>query len=371
MLALLPAALPALDLTVGAGAAQNCPAAPTGISFSAGAIAYLEPAPVVTFDDYGDGHYAPSRGNNIGIGIGFGEFTGEIEGYCVDALYRAEYIAAASRDILDALVANHVGAPFDSGRTYGLSLSEDSFKASGLRIRRVIDFEFTEAWSASIGLGLSVLKALDAQRESVSGSATATSGSYAVGTATWLKTDTNFNLADFNHFVAPGTPDGYGFSTDFEFVARSKSGYSIDFTVMDAIGRLYWHDVPQSYRTLDNATISYNADFDRNAFVTGLDSRVSFVQALPRIYQLAATVPLLAKFSGIVEDDLIAGYHFPSVGARYGEPDRYGELNFDVRTQSVSLGARLHAMSAMITANSFEPRRATVLGITLRAAHAW
>jgi hypothetical protein len=358
-------------LTVGAGAAQNCPAAATGISFSAGAIAYLEPAPVVTFDDYGGGRYEPSRGNDIGIGIGFGEFTGEVAGFCLDALYRAEYRAHASRDILDALVANHVGAPFDAGRTYRLSLSEDSFKTSGLRIRRVADFEFTEQWSATLGVGVSVLKALDAQRESVAGSATATSGTYAVGTATWLKTDTNFNLADFNPFVAPGTPQGYGFSTDFEFVAHSKSGYSIDFTVMDAVGRLYWHDVPQSYRTLDNATITYNADFNRNAFVTGLDSRVSFVQALPRTYQLVATVPLIAKLSGIVEDDLIASYHFPAVGARYGELDEYTELNFDARTQSLSIGGRLHAVSATITANSFEPRKATVLGITLRAFHTW
>jgi hypothetical protein len=358
-------------LTVGAGAAQNCPAAAIGISFSAGAIAYLEPAPVVSFDDYGGDHYAPSRGNNIGIAIGYGEFTGEVAGFCVDVLYRAEYRAQASRDILDALVANHRGAPFDAGRTYRLSLSEDSFKATGLRLRRVADFEFTDQWSASLGVGVSVLKALDAQRESVAGSATATSGTYAVGTATWLKTDTNFNLADFNPFVAPGTPDGYGFSSDFEFVARSKTGYAVDFTVMDALGRLYWHDVPQSYRTLDNATITYNSDFNRNAFVTGLDSRVNFVQAIPRTYQLAATLPMIAKFSGIIEDDLIAGYHFPSVAARYGEPDRYGELNFDARTQSVSIGGRLHAMSAMITANSFEPRRASVLGITLRAFHTW
>ncbi len=74
---LLPAAIWALDLTVGAGAAQNCPASAVGIGFSGGAIAYLEPAPVVTFDDYGGGRYSPNRGNDIGIGIAYGEVTGE------------------------------------------------------------------------------------------------------------------------------------------------------------------------------------------------------------------------------------------------------------------------------------------------------
>jgi hypothetical protein len=363
--------LSALDLTVGAGAAQNCPAPGAGISFSSAAIAYVEPGPVVTVNDYGGGHYSPSQGNNIGIGIGYAELTGAVAGFCVDALYRAEYRGDASRDLLDALVANHFGAPFDVGRTYRLSLSDNSFKASGLRLRRVADFEFTDHWSARLGVGASVLKGLSGQQESLTGSAVATSGSYAVGTATWLKTDTSLNLADFNPFVAPGSPEGYGFSTDFEFLVQSKSGYSIDFVVMDALGRLYWHDVPQSYRILDNSTITYNADFNRDAFITGLDSRQSFVQTLPTIYRLAATLPVVSRFSAVVADDLIAGFHFPSMGVQYGELGHYGALDFDFRTRSLSIGAVLPFFSAVVTSNSFRPGNATVLGISVRASHAW
>jgi hypothetical protein len=369
--ALLPAALWGLDLTVGSGAAQNCPAPAAGVSFSAAAIAYVEPGPVVTVNDYGGGHYSPSQGNNIGIGVGYAELTGAVAGFCIDALYRAEYRGDASRDLLDALVANHFGASFDTGRTYRLSLSDNSFKASGLRLRRVADFEFTDEWSARLGVGASLLKGLSGQQETLAGSAVATSGSYAVGTATWLKTDTNLNLADFNPFVAPGTPEGYGFSTDFEFLAQSKAGYSIDFIVMDALGRLYWHDVPQSYRILDNSTITYNADFNRNAFITGLDSRQSFVQTLPTIYRLAATVPVVSRFSAVIADDVISGFHFPSMGVQYGEHGRFGTLDFDFRTHSVSIGAGLPFLSAVVTSNSLRPGSATVLGIALRASHAW
>jgi hypothetical protein len=371
VIALLPAAVAALDLTVGAGAAENCPSAPAAISFSAGAIAYLEPGPVVTVDDYGGGHYSPSGGNNIGIGIGYGELTGEVAGFCLDALYRAEYRAVASRDILDALIGNHFGAQFDTGRTYRLSLTDNSFKATGLRLRRVFDFDLTNQWSASFGAGVSGLKGLTGREESISGSAIATSGSYAVGSAIWVKNDSNLNLADFNPFVAPGSPESYGFSTDFEFVLKSKDGYAFDFTVMDALGRLYWHDVPQAYRTLNNATVGYNADFNRNAFVTGLDSRVSFVQDLPAIYRLAATVPLVSQFSAVVADDFIAGLHFPSLGGRYDMHGRFAQMDFDLRTRSLSVAAGWHFFSAGVTSNSFDPRRATVLGISLRAFHAW
>ncbi len=381
VVALLSPCAAALDWTLGAGAAEHCPASAAGLSFNVGAIAYVEPAPVLSVDDYGGDHYLPSRGNNIGIGIGFAELSGEVAGFCVGALYRAEYFGEASRDILDALVANHYRRPFDTGRTYGLSLSDQSFRADGGRLRRVFDVQFSDQWSASLGVGVSVLKGLEGRQESVSGSAVATSGSYAVGTATWLKTDTNLNLADFNPFVAPGTPGGYGFSTDLEFIARSRAGYSLDFIVMDALGRLYWHDVPESYRTLDNATVSYNADFNRNAFVTGFDSRVTFVQDLPRNYRLAATLPVVSKLSAVVADDLIEGFHFPSLGARYGEPGgigagRFGSgpfstIDYDFRTKSLSLGGGLPFLSAAITANSFRPRNATVLGISLQAFHTW
>jgi hypothetical protein len=369
--ALLPAAVCALDPTVGAGAAQNCPPSGASVSFSAGAIAYLEPGPVMSYDDYGGGRYSPSGGNNIGIGIGYGELSGEVAGFCLDALYRAEYRAEASRDILDAVIGNHFGAPFDTGRTYRLSLSDSSFKATGLRLRRVADFEFTSQWTATVGVGISALKGLEGREEAISGSAVATSGSYAVGTAVWVKNDSNLNLADFNPFVPPGSPEAYGFSTDFEFMLKSKEGDSIDFTIMDAVGRLYWHGVPQAYRTLNNATVSYNADFNRNAFETGLDSRTHFVQDLPAIYRLAATVPVVSQFSAIVADDFIAGYHFPSLGTRYDLLGRFAQLDFDFRTRSLSIAGGLPFFSVAVTSDSFDPRRATVLGVTLRASYAW
>ncbi len=102
-----------------------------------------------------------------------------------------------------------------------------------------------------------------------------------------------------------------------------------------------------------------------------LDSRVNFVQALPTIYRLAATVPVVSQFSAVVADDLISGFHFPSLGTRFGGAARFGELDFDFRTKSVSIGAGLPFLSAMVTSNSFDPRRATVLGISLRTFHAW
>jgi hypothetical protein len=371
LLALASTATPALDLTLGAGPAQNCPASGNAISFNAAAISYVEPGPVLSVEDYGGGHFAPSRGNNIGIGIAFAELTGEVAGFCIGALYRDDYRAAASRDLLDVLVNNHFGNTFTPGRTYRLSLVDDFFKATGLRLRRTTDFQFTDQWSAKLGVAASVLKGLAGQQESASGSVTATSPNYAVGAGVWTKADADLNLAHFNPFVAPGTPVGYGFSTDFEFLVQSKGGSSIDFTVIDALGRLYWRDVPQTFRSLNNAVLSYNADFNRNAFVVGYDSRVSFVQDLSAKYRLAYTVPVVSQLSAVVADDRIESYNFPSLGARYGSLQRFGEIDYDFRTKSVSIGVASPTLRAMLTSNSPRLGSASVLGLSIQAIHSW
>jgi hypothetical protein len=369
--AMFSASTPALDLTVGAGAAHNCPQSAHEVSFSGGAIAYLEPAPVVTFDDYGGGHSSPSANNNIGIGIGYGEFTGEAAGFCVGVLFRAEYRAEASKDLLNVLVANHFGHPFDPNRTYRLSMTEESFKAEGMRIRRVADFDLTDQWSVKMGFGVSLLNATEGQEQSLSGAVTATSDTYAVGTATWLKTATNINLDDFNPYVAPGTPRGIGYSTDYEFIAQSTGGLSVDFVVIDALGRIYWSEVPRSLKVLNNAAITYNTNFDRNAFVTGIDSRVSFVQDLAPKYHLVLTTPVTSNVSAFVEDDFVDGLHFPSLGARCGTDARLAEINYDLRTRAVGIGGKLRSISAFVTTNDIRLRSASVLGISFHATHSW
>ncbi len=361
----------ALDLTAEAGAVDTCPTSNIGVAFNASAIAYLQPAPVVTVEHYGEGHYAPSGGSNSGIGIAYGELTGDVSGFCAGLLFRAEYRAEGSKDLLDVLVSNHFGKPFDSGRAYYLWMSEYSFKAEGLRLRKVIDFDISDNWSSQLGVSGSLLKATEGQEDSLSGNVTATSSTYAVGTGTWLQTASNLNLDNFNPFVAPGTPGGYGFSTDFQWITTSKAGWSVNIVVIDALGRLYWKDVPRSVRTLNNTEISYNANFDRDAFITGIDSRVSYTQNLAPKYHFTIATPSIYNFSGYIEDDFVDGLHFPSLSARYGASAECAELNYDIRTKAIGVGGRFKWFSGMVTTNDLRIRSATALGVSIRAAYTW
>lgn len=368
---LISATAPALDLTAGAGPAQGCPNAPFMLSLSAASVGYLQPAPVVTYDRYGGGEYAPSAGNNVGIAVGFAEASADISGWCVGALYRAEFRASASRDLLDVLVSNHFGQPFDSGRTYHLALTEESFEADGLRLRKVLDFDLRAGWTLNMAAAVSALQGLQGRNDSLSGAVTATSASYAVGVGVWDQIASNLSMSNFNPFVAPGHPSGYGYSTDFELVARSAKGLTLNLTVIDALGRLYWREVPQSLRTLNNAQISYNADFDRDAFVQGIDSRGDFIEHLSPKYQATVTQPLALNLSAVAEDDFVDGLHFPSLGAQFGGDRKLAKINYDIRTRAVGFGGVFRAVSALLTTNNLHVQRATVLGVSLEVSKAW
>jgi hypothetical protein len=337
----------------------------------AAAVAYLEPAPVASVDDYGGEHYAPSPGNNIGVGVGFAEISAAVAHFCVGLLYRAEFEGNASKDLLDILHDNHFGQTFDTGRTYHADFDEQSLKAEGVRLRRALKLGEVGGFHFTLGLGASFLKATQGRQQSLNGTVTATSADYAVGTATWQRTESDFNLADFNPFVGPGNPTGLGFSTDLELKAQSSTGSTLDFIVMDAIGRIYWQGTRSSLLTANNATIRYDANFNREALVNGVDSLVNETEHIPAKYRAAFTQPLIAKFSALLEDDWVDGYHFVSFGTQYGSAQHNVAATFDTRVHAVELSARWRYVNVSFTTNRWRPQDATALGASLGLSAHW
>lgn len=366
-----PTGTRALDLTVGSGVVEDCPTSGTSVRFDGAAVAYAEPMPVLRLSNYGAGHYDPSPGNNIGVGIGYSDVAAALHGICVALFYRADYYAEASKDMLDVLVGNHYGHTFDSGRAYQLAMSEQTFRAEGLRLEKTVGLRFGRQWSAKLGLAASYLYGTEGDEQSLEGRVTATSPDYAVGAATWVRTQTDINYATFNPFVAHGTPRGDGFSTDAELVVNGPRGIAFTTQAMDAVGRIYWQEVPHSVWTLMNTTIQYNANFDREALVNGTESRVSFVQDIPTKLRFAASVPVAGEWQADLEDDEVNGFHFPSFGPSFGDAKLGTFAHYDLRTQAVELGGHLSWLSASLATNSFRFDRASALGASIRVWRDW
>ena len=70
-------------------------------------------------------------------------------------------------------------------------------------------------------------------------------------------------------------------------------------------------------------------------------------------------------------DDAVDGYHFVSVGARYGSVERNASASFDTRVHAISIGGRWRSFYASFTTNRWRPQDATALGLSLGASLRW
>ena len=367
-LALASPRVQALDLTGGSAAARKCARGAPHLHL--GSAAYLEPAPILYATRYGGRYYRPAAGNNIGFAVAFGELSARVGSFCVGVVAREEWDAQATRDLLDALVANHDGKPFQAGRTYRLAYQLQMFQAAGIRLRRVLTLAHSRAGRLQLGIGITLLRATQSREEWGNGLAVATGPEYAVGTAAWTRIDTG-RMSGFNPFVGIPHPSGWGYATDLELRGQWRTGTVLDLVVMDPESRIYWRDIGESIRRFDDATIRYNTDLNRDALLTGIDSRIGRVQRLPVKYRLAIDQTVADGWRVRLSDDVIAGYHFPAVGTRYGSPQRFIGAGFDARTGAVQICARWHGLEALVAANRFPLEEATALAASLKISHLW
>lgn len=366
---MISAAAPALDFTLGVGPTRNC--ASRGLEARAVALTYLEPAPVLLADEYGGKQYDPDDGNNVGVGNGYADLTAPAGRYCVGLFVRADYRGEASRDTLDALAANHADRPFDVGRNYDLAFDSIYLESAGVKISRVFAFAPAADWQVQFGVTGSVAKAITYEEEWLRGTATATSGTYAIGTATLSRAQSDYNLAHFNPFVEKRDPDGYGYYADVDLVVRSPAGYVAELTVMDVWSRVEWDDVPQSLETIDNATIRYDANFNREAFIQGRDRRVDLEHVIEPRYRVAFSAPVRPGLAVNVSNDYVQETHFPAVGVSFSREDRYAEGSLDAQTGAVTFSAGTGGFRFSLTTDDLRPKDASVLGAEFRFLKSW
>jgi hypothetical protein len=366
---MMSAAAPALDFTLGVGPTFSCQSRGPGARMAG--LTFLEPAPVLSTDEYGGRHYHPDDGNNVGVGTGYADLTAPVGQYCAGVFYRTDYRGSASRDTLDVLVANHRRQPFDVGRRYELQFGSTYLDMAGLKLSRVWDFEPAAGWSLQFGATASVMKALTYREDDLRGSAVASSGRYGVGTATLVRTESDYDPSDFNPFVGTGDPEGYGYAVDGGAVLRSPRGDTVTATVLDAYSTIRWNDVPQSIENADNETFRYDANFNRQAFVAGRDRRVNLSRHLDPRYRVAVSAPLQHGFSLFASDDYLHHTHFPAAGIGYQRSGNYAELGIDLQAGAVSILLGHGWLRLSISADDIEISEATVLGAGVSVAGAW
>lgn len=369
-LLLLSLSAAALDLTVGSGAASGCSISGRNVAANIGAVAWLEPAPLASYEDYGGDDYSPSHGSNRGVGIGFAEISASGFGLCVGAVYRQEYHARSSKDLLDVVRSSRLDRPFDPDREYDLSMNYDAFSATGLRLRKAFEIDLKQC-TLKVGVGASLLQGQDGQQQRGGGSIAASSATWATGTAYWDRIQSDLSSRHFNPYVKRGNPRGWGYSTDLELLWTSRSGWEANLVVMDLYGQLRWRDLPRAVKRLDNAEISYNENLDQSASIVGMDSIVDLDQRIPTKYRLAFATRPLGGWSILVSDDAVDDLHFPAVGIRHRSSGHSLDLVYDLRTEASTLTFGASAFHIGFSIDNADPKGASVLGVVLRSVYAW
>ena len=319
---------------------------------------------------YGGEYHRPAVGNNIGFAVAFGELSTHVDTFCLGLVAREEWDAHATRDLLDAVVSNHDGKPFETGRAYRLAYQLQMFQAGGIRLRRVLTLARSPAGRLQLGIGISLLRAAQGRQEWGYGSAIATSPEYAVGTAVWTRIDSS-SPSGFNPFVGAPHPSGWGYATDLNLRVELHSGTSADLVIMDPESRIYWRHIAESIRSFDDATLRYNVDLNREPLLTGMDSRINSVQRLPVKYRVALDQSIAGDWHLWLSDDVIEGYHFPALGVRYGSQDRYIHTGLDTRGRAVEISARWHGLEVAVATNHLPLSEATELTVSLELIHPW
>ena len=360
---LLSTAATALDLTLGAGPLEQCSV--HGIGSRVAALGYLEPSPILLAEEYGGRYYDAADGRNVAIGHGYADITAPLAGFCLGAFYRIDYWGDADGDTLDALAANHADRPFSVGRTYRLDYGSVEARSFGLKVSRVHDFQPADGWTVRLGATGSLLKGTMYREEKLAGAATATSGEYATGTAQLMRARSDYRAKDFNPFVGVGDPDGYGYSIDLAALIRMPRGYSLQLTAMDAFARMYWEDVPTSFERLDNQSVRYDANFNREAFITGVDRRGDIAHTLQPRYRAVMFGPLRPGLEWMLSDDHAHKTHFPAVGLRYQSAQLAASTEYDIETGALSFWVRKGFFSLSISSDDLEFHQAKVLGANL------
>lgn len=375
LLMLHGAAALALDFTLGAGPLERCnggSASGGRVTARASALTFLEPASLLDVaDDDRWQSVDPDSGRNVGLAFGHAELAAGTSKLCVGAVYRLDYFGEASRDTLDALAANEAGQPFDIGRRYSLAVDSVYREAAGLKLSRVWRYAPAGTWSLDVGAAGGLYRTLAHREDRVRGEALATSGDYAIGTVDYTRTHSDFARKKFNPFVERGNPDGMAYGVDVGLRLTSPRGHVLQLTALDAWSAIRWSGMPQSRKTLDNETVRYDVNFNREAMIRGVDRRVRVSDTFEPRYRAELTWPLRRGLHLLASDDLVHGEHFPALGVGLRAGSRAAELSFDLQTRSLAIKASTGGLSLSITADSASAGDASVLGAELQFAHRW
>ena len=242
------------------------------------------------------------------------------------------------------------------------------FAANGVRLAFADQLPWGNGWRW--GVGFSLLHGTRLRLDAGHGTAKDAGNNQIRFDGYRVTTDSHFRIGDptrFNPYVPNEQVDGGGYSSDAG-VSWQENGSYLGLSVTDMLGRMAWHQVPNSYQA---GSILYDQDgnfigaADGSAAITGYDSRETVHFDLPRKW-LAEYRQRLGNWQLGASYGYVDGLRLPGLLAGYMFNETSGiQLAYDQRFDSWRIGARWHAIAASLQTDNRDFAKARAVGASL------
>lgn len=305
----------------------------------------------VLFDDLeGELYEQDDKYNAIGdarFDIGsYVDFLGYV-GYT----YRKEVIMPTSSDTVRIIYQASNDLDLDIGDTYDLDLIIEGFAAHGLIFANNFPVYQENGWDINVGVGIELLYGVEIQDGYVAGSAIAT----AVNDYDFNMYSNYFYTENHLYDLDVDNSYAYGYSTHLSIQATYEN-ISFSYVINDALGKLYWKDLPYSNVLLTSGTKSYdeNGYVEYAPVVSGVERNKDYTQTLMNKWRISAeysfenstlelgndsikgiNMPYI-RYEYTYDNDLIVGYNYEAT---------FGMIGIDLRSKNYYLSIHSNDLS--------------------------
>lgn len=310
--------------------------------------------------------YHPSQGKNFALAIGQAQTGVQFGSWSFGVLDRIEWWTNANKDSADLIYRDKAKLGADPGHSYVLDYRLTGFDAKGVKLGKAFENSIATDWKLNWSSALSLLKGTRFRTDEVSGYGTVSNIDQITVSAQRDNADSNLNVSPdhFNPFVPSGKPSGQGYGIDLGMSLANASGYRLDLTVGDAIGRMYWKEIPQAKTIVNNMNYSYDSYGDRNSTIAGIDSRGNITQSIAPKTDFNFSAPISIGFIEI-GDSYFHGVDFPEIGLGYRGTNWKTVATYETRTKSFGLAYAMRYFSIGVRSDSIHESEARTFGLSM------
>jgi hypothetical protein len=283
------------------------------------------------------GAYTPREGKNLGVSFARADVSALEASWSVGYFYRHDILLESNKDMTDIVYANKTKTPVAIGRSYDINLAMNGFEAQGVRLDKAFTWQIQRAWSATVGVGASLLKGQRTRMGQAHGS--------ALSTATGYTYNLNMTDADSNKtypFMPSGDVSSTGYALDLGVRLQWQNGKRLDLAINDFAGEIRWRNLPLTTMDANSATATHDAQgyISFNPTVSGQNSRVDLTQKLDTKGSIQFHAPLANNISINLGTEWIKDNLFPRFGLAYTTTHGIEvTTDYDTRFKTLGLGA--------------------------------